>query len=120
MTKLRVIRGGKNQAPEIEEVEGNALAQKLLVEQHGPRCAAWLVWRFRRSIRAKGYFVAKLPRGAILPTWFSVAIACFKSRSRAWEVEEATTQGTLKKIGKRFFTIRWRAHHRYVPAHAWN
>ncbi len=113
--KLTLVQGGK-----VDEVDPTAFARKLLVERDGPHCAAWLANKHRRALRRKGYFVTKLPRGASLPMWFSVALETFKKRSSRWEIEEVIRRTATGRTSDRFFVIRYRRHQHFTPAHAFN
>lgn len=74
------------------EITDEELARRLLVAQHGPRCAAWLVNDQREHVRKRGYFVIKIPADFEVPMWLSIALRCLRERTSKWTVEEHCTK----------------------------
>ncbi len=79
---------------------GNVDVMALYVERFGPRCAAWLVRRFRRQVRKHRCFHVRCPKGAELPPWFRIARACLEKSDR-WCVGES------EGVASRLFVFRF-------------
>lgn len=76
-----------------------------MIWRFGPRCAGWLVNRFRRQIRVRGFF---LVHGKVdpneAPPWFQIAIGYLeKHRSVRWRVESEV------RAGARWYRVTRRA-----------
>ncbi len=70
------------------------------VETFGPRCAAWLVNRFRKKVRAYGVIPLFMSASEEVPPWFQIATS-YLERSRKWEVDVQVSGGV------RSYRIRW-------------
>lgn len=73
---------------------------------HGPKAAAWLVRRFRRSLRTFAAFRVEVPLGRERPRWFDLALAALRARPHVWRVVEVDRLG---KGGSRV-SVHWLAH----------
>lgn len=62
----------------------------------GPRCAAWLVWKFRKTLHRYGAFRMYLPPEALEPPYLQIAIEYLARRecSLRWSVRTTWDRGT--------------------------
>jgi hypothetical protein len=77
----------------------------FLALAHGPRAAAWLVRRFRRSLKQFGVFFVEVDHGQAVPRWFRLAIATLRSPTHChvWKVFSVHRIG---RGGSRY-VVRW-------------
>lgn len=68
--------------------------------EFGPRCAAWLVNRFRKRAR-NGGFALHMTASQEQPEWFQIAIGYLKQHAKNWEVDERVERGIRR------FRVRW-------------
>ena len=110
MSKLRLIHsatkvhGAYRPSPVRRQLTDAEFARKLLTDNHGPACAAYLARKFKRAIKARGFFVTRIPTGEIVPMWYSLAIALFKERTARWDVRE------FERSGARLWKITYLRH----------
>jgi len=78
----------------------------FLALAHGPKAAAWLVRRFRRSLKQFGVFFVEVNRGQQVPRWFRLAIASLRSPTHAhvWTVLSVHRIG----YGNSRFVVKWK------------
>ncbi len=101
---LRLLQGGKKGPPVIEIDAEDVTPEGIraaFVARFGPECAAWLVRRFRKTIRFYGCFPLHLEAGEEEPGWFQIAIACLRGRTAKWSVAVKTGRG------RRDYRVTW-------------
>jgi len=76
----------------------------------GPPAAAWMLWKYKRSLHTSGAVDFDFTPGDKLPPWFLVAVRCLTLRESHWDVVEI-----IKKDGKRAVRVRWKHWNRYCP-----
>lgn len=92
-------------AGETEPDDPTAVARELMVENFGPRTAAWLVMKHRKHFHMRGVFDFKIPakpttKQAEKLRWFFVAMEFLKRRA-GWSVE------VIAHRRIRRFRVRW-------------
>jgi hypothetical protein len=80
--------------PEIPDFD-TAGVRELYIAEFGPKCAGWLVRRFKKRIRVTGDFFVHLPVAEEIPPWFDIAISFLRRRDR-WRVSAWTTRGVRR------------------------
>lgn len=76
----------------------------FLALAHGPKAAAWLVKRFRRSLKQFGVFFVEVKRGQQVPRWFRLAVVTLRARPHVWTVLSVHRIG----YGGSRFVVKWK------------
>lgn len=71
-------------APGGEDLRGEVM--DFWVDNYGAASAAWLLWKYRRQIRRAGAQDFEIPKNAVTPPWFRVAMETLKRREGRWSV----------------------------------
>ncbi len=96
---LRAVIGARpsKKGPPVIEIDASDLTPEgiraAFVQRFGDECAAWLVRRFRKTIRRYGCFSMHLEAGEEEPNWLQIALAYLRKRSARWAVAVKTSRG---------------------------
>lgn len=102
---------GRRVAPEVVgqtyalQQTDNARFREMMIRRQGPTSAAWLAFKYRRSIHRGSGFDLTIAKGETVPTWCQFAIELFEMRTDKWIVER------FEVGGSRVFRIRWKLWH---------
>lgn len=78
--------------PPIAGMAGMFPTREACVLEFGPRCAAWIVRKFRRRLRRTGSVTFRAPVDAEIPDWFEIALAYLERRPERWAVVRRRTE----------------------------
>lgn len=93
--KLRLVKSPPVLEVELDDITPEGVRAAFIV-RFGPECAAWLVNRFRATIRRYGCFPMHIKASEDEPAWFQIAIGYLKQQTRKWSVVVQTQRGEKK------------------------
>jgi hypothetical protein len=99
---MRRAREEEAEPPEVVNEFENLDVRAAYVVTFGPRCAGWLVRRFRKNIKRTGGFSVHIKASEDDPPWFQIARDFLKQRTTKWGLVRWTSHGERRY---RFFWI---------------